>query len=161
MHELSPIDWATRPFKKYASFSGRAPRAEYWWFYLATMVVQIPLRMMDKLTNGGTPFSSLFTLATLLPWLGVTTRRLHDTGRSGWWLLGFAIALVGGVALMTLAIVRDDRTAADFTVMILFILLLLGMGVTFLVFMVLPGTPGPNRYGSDPYGPDQLEEVFV
>jgi uncharacterized membrane protein YhaH (DUF805 family) len=163
MQELSPIEWAIRPFKKYAVFSGRAPRAEYWWFYLATIIVQIPLTIVDKTLGGWSPFSTLFSLATLVPWLAVTMRRLHDTERSGWWLLllAAAFAFIGIMAAVGPGGPFVGSTAGSFTGMIVAILLLLIASITFLVFMVLPGTEGPNRYGGDPYGPDQLEEVFA
>ena len=90
----SPIEWAVLPLKKYAVFSGRAPRAEYWWFYLATVVVQIPLGMIDEMLGEWSPLSGLFGLAILLPWLAVSVRRLHDIDRTGWWLAAFFLPFV-------------------------------------------------------------------
>ena len=49
MRDLSPLEWALRPIKKYAVFSGRAPRAEYWWFYLATIIAGIASTILDAL----------------------------------------------------------------------------------------------------------------
>ena len=166
VQELSPFEWAVHPFKKYAVFSGRAPRAEYWWFYLGTVIVQIPLTIIDKVIGGFgdfSLFSSLFSLATLIPWLAVTVRRLHDTDRSGWWLLVLvaAFAVIGIMLAIDLAAPGAASIAASFTGMLIAILLMLIASITFLVFMVLPGTDGPNSYGPDPYGPDQLEEVFA
>nr|NUR38199.1 DUF805 domain-containing protein [Sphingomonas sp.] len=166
MQDLSPVEWAVRPFKKFAVFSGRAPRAEYWWFYLGTVIVQIPLTIIDKMIGGFgdfSLFSSLFSLATLIPWLAVTVRRLHDTERSGWWLLLLvaAFAFIGIMLAIGVATPGLGSTGATFTGMIIAILLILVASITFLVFMVLPGTDGPNSYGPDPYGPDQLEEVFA
>ena len=94
MNDISPLEWAVRPIKKYAVFTGRAPRAEYWWFYLATVVVQIPLGIIDKTI--GELESALFAVQPchLLPWLAVTVRRLHDINRSGWWLLAFFLPFV-------------------------------------------------------------------
>lgn len=162
MRDLSPIEWAVRPLKKYAVFRGRAPRAEYWWFYLATIIVQIPLTVVDKVTDNGDLLSTVFSFAILLPWLAVTVRRLHDTDRSGWWLLAF----FGGFAVFGLFAVFGSAgliagTSGSFTSLIVAILVLLVVVITLLVFMVLPGTPGPNSYGPDPYGPDSLEEVFA
>jgi uncharacterized membrane protein YhaH (DUF805 family) len=133
MQELNPFEWAALPLKKFAIFSGRAPRAEYWWFYLGTVIV-----------------SFVF----------------NDTDRSGWWLLAFVGAIALLVFLATLgrldsALGNGASTAASFTTAIVAILIVLGGGVTLLVFMVLPGTEGPNSYGPDPYGPDSLEEVFA
>ena len=169
MKELSPIDWAVMPLKKYAVFSGRAPRAEYWWFYLATLVVSIPLSIIDGAIGSWSPLSSLFSLATLLPWLAVTVRRLHDTNRSGWWLLALllpiiavlvaAVALLGSLAVGGSAASAPSGTAVIF--MVVAAVAMLAAGITMLVFMVTEGTAGPNDYGPDPYGPDGLEEVFA
>ena len=84
MQDLSPIEWAVRPIKKYAVFSGRAPRAEYWWYYLGTIIIGIPLRLFDQMLGTNHALTSIFNLALLVPWLAVTVRRLHDTDRSGW-----------------------------------------------------------------------------
>ena len=96
MDDISPLEWAVRPMRKFAVFTGRAPRAEYWWFYLATVIVQIPLTIVDKTIGEWSPLSSLFSLATFIPWLAVTVRRLHDTNRSGWWLLHVAYPNIRG-----------------------------------------------------------------
>ena len=161
-HDMSPLDWALRPIKKYAVFHGRAPRAEYWWYYLATVVVGIPVRLLDKGFGTHQTLSTILDLALLLPWLGVTIRRLHDIDRSGWWLLGL-VGAIGVAAFVVLGTGVDSpgSRALPFTAMIIAILVLLAVVVTFLIFMVLPGTDGSNRYGPDPYGPDELEEVFA
>lgn len=162
MENLNPVEWAIRPVKKYAVFSGRAPRAEYWWFYLGTIVVQIPLTVVDKVTGDGDALSNLFSLAMLLPWLGVTVRRLHDTNRSGWWLIGFVMVFVVGGALLAMGVMSGAAGGAGgFTAAVLAAILVFIISVTMLVFMILPGTEGPNDYGSDPYGRDNLEEVFA
>lgn len=167
--DMNPVDWALLPLKRYAQFHGRAPRAEYWWFYLGTTIVGVILAALDRLlgTNGG--LADIVNLALLLPWVAVTVRRLHDTDRSGWWLVGLAGAVfaVFGlfVALGLLGTAMSgggSSGAAAFTSGILAILIVLGAVITFLAFMVLPGTEGSNRYGSDPYGGhDDLEEVFA
>jgi uncharacterized membrane protein YhaH (DUF805 family) len=77
---------------KYIRFEGRASRSEYWWFFLATIIVSIPLGLVDGLLFGWgysdpTVFSWLFDLAIFLPTLAVSIRRVHDTGRSGWYTL--------------------------------------------------------------------------
>lgn len=80
-----------RCFKKYSNFSGRASRAEFWYFYLFNFLVSFVLGFIVG-ALGGEDSSLLrlvdfYSLATLLPILAVATRRLHDTGRSGWWIL--------------------------------------------------------------------------
>jgi uncharacterized membrane protein YhaH (DUF805 family) len=169
MKDLSPIDWAVLPMKKYAQFSGRAPRAEYWWFYLGTIVASIPVAILDKVLGDTGALSGIFNLAILLPWLGVTVRRLHDTDRTGWWLLLLFIPfLAAGVMVGFLAAqARLNGTASDpfssmGAVMIASIAGLIFLVILVIVFLALPGTVGPNRYGADPYdNGSNLEEVFA
>ena len=124
---MSPIDWATRPLKKYADFTGRAPRAEYWWFYLLVIIGYVVATIIDSLVGLGRmvgPYGAiamLFGLAMLVPSIAVGIRRLHDLGKSGWWLLIALIPFIGAIVL--------------------------------IVFFVQAGTPGDNEYGPDPYGP--------
>ena len=165
MTELSPIEWAVLPIKKYATFSGRAPRAEYWWFYLGTIVVQIPLSIADNAFGTSSPLSTLFSLATFLPWLAVTIRRLHDTNRSGWWLLALFLPLIVVGAAAAAAVGASFGGGGPggpiLVMMIVAIIAMLIIAVTLFVFMVTEGTHGPNDYGDDPYGPSNLEEVFA
>lgn len=73
---------------KYADFTGRATRAEYWWFYLFMLLLVWGAIIVD----GSGTLSGLFNLFMLLPSIAAAARRLHDTGRSGWWqLIGFTI----------------------------------------------------------------------
>jgi uncharacterized membrane protein YhaH (DUF805 family) len=160
--------WAIRPLKKYAVFSGRAPRAEYWWYYLGTVIVSIPIGLFEKITGTSQVFSSMYQLALILPWLGVTVRRLHDIDRSAWWLLALVVPL--GLVGIAVAAGTDNNITAlaaaqlgsmAIVMIIVAVLSLIVAGITLLVFMVTRGTEGPNRYGPDPYGPDSLEEVFA
>ncbi|MDE5726616.1 MAG: DUF805 domain-containing protein [Duncaniella sp.] len=87
--------------QNYCNFSGRASRSEYWWFYLLTVVLGLVAGFIGGLL-GETVHSILTGIVSLglfLPSLGVMVRRLHDTGRSGWWWL---IALTGIGALLLL-----------------------------------------------------------
>lgn len=68
-------------FSKYASFTGRASRPEFWWFFLFQVLASLAATMLSELLNG------LVVLALLLPGLAVGTRRLHDIDRTGWWQL--------------------------------------------------------------------------
>lgn len=85
-------------FSKYATFTGTAPRSEFWWFFLFTTLVSLFLDAMrapaDDILGG------LFSLATLLPSLAVGARRLHDTDRSGWWQLLWLVPVVGWIILI-------------------------------------------------------------
>jgi uncharacterized membrane protein YhaH (DUF805 family) len=85
---------------KYADFSGRARRSEYWFWVLFTVIVDIVSRALDGIAGDGMLISTLTGLALLLPSIAVAVRRLHDTGRSGkWFLLVFAI-VVGWIFLI-------------------------------------------------------------
>ena len=157
---MSPIDWAKRPIQKYADFSGRAPRAEYWWFVLAMVIVFVALSIVESIVGLNKmilgvygPLTVLLWLAVLVPSLSVGVRRLHDTDRSGWWLL---LMVPYGVAVVLM--LRSMWAAAAAGTMPGFgaagILMLIGFAclITLLVFYCLAGTPGDNRYGPNPYG---------
>jgi uncharacterized membrane protein YhaH (DUF805 family) len=130
------------PLRKYASFSGRARRREYWlWqlflvlfsllltgLLLATLPAGWDMAEPDAMvlmaeTGGATSLVALLiavaSLALILPTLAVSVRRLHDRDMSGWWIL-IGLTAVGGLVL--------------------------------LIFYLLDGTPGPNRHGPDPKG---------
>ncbi len=81
-------------FTKYADFSGRASRPEYWWFFLFNFLVSAGLAMFSQ------GLSSLFSLATLVPRLAVGARRLHETNRSGWWQLLWLVPVVGWIVII-------------------------------------------------------------
>ena len=175
MTERKPIDWALLPMKRYAQFSGRAPRAEYWWFYLATVVVSWILTIVDKAigASGATAgdmgiLAALFSLATFIPTIAVTVRRLHDIGRTGWWLLAFVLLIalvfvpIGYMAMEPGNLENaPDPTGGMLALMIGAGIAALLMGITLFIFCVTRGDIGENRYGEDPYGPSNLEEVFA
>lgn len=141
----SPMTWAeatARGFRRWRDYSGRATRAEYWWFYLTTGLVSLVLTLpgliwlmvvtaveADAIERGASPSAQWWTAyavtvgialivsLALLPFsLSVSVRRLHDIDRSGWWMLLLLAACAGGTIVL-------------------------------LVFWLLPGTPGPNRHG--------------
>ncbi|MGY1500069.1 DUF805 domain-containing protein [Streptomyces sp. QTS52] len=93
--------------KKYAVFSGRARRKEYWMFALFVAIISIVLAIIDA-AIGSQILTLLFSLAILLPGLGVGVRRLHDTGRSGWWILFGIVPLVGSITLLVFACLEGD-----------------------------------------------------
>jgi uncharacterized membrane protein YhaH (DUF805 family) len=85
--------------QKYANFSGRAMRSEYWWYTLFAVVVSVVLYLIDSML-GTQLLQPIFGLATLLPGIGVCVRRLHDLDKSGWWLLIAFIPLIGALVLL-------------------------------------------------------------
>jgi uncharacterized membrane protein YhaH (DUF805 family) len=120
------MDWYLEVVKKYAVFSGRARRREYWMFTLINFLVIFVLGFIAAFTgdiNGSVSELAVvvaigYYIGIILPALGVSIRRLHDTGRSGWWLLIVLVPFVGSILV--------------------------------LVFMALDSQPGPNQYGSNP-----------
>jgi len=172
--EMSPVDWAKRPIlEKYADFSGRAPRAEFWWYTLALMVVFIVVAIIEGILGihrmiGGMygPISALLLLVTIVPSLAVGVRRLHDINRTGWWLL---LPLIPDVLTIVMALTTAGAVAAGggmgaamggFAITGLLGLITFVGAVVIFVFDVLPGTAGSNRFGPDPYGSD-VGEVFA
>lgn len=112
-------------FSNYATFNGRARRAEYWWWILFVILAALIVGILDSALFGGMhtmrdngPLSAILSVALLLPGLAVGSRRLHDIDRSGWWLLIGLIPLVGTILLIWWFCTR--------------------------------GTAGPNRFGTDP-----------
>jgi uncharacterized membrane protein YhaH (DUF805 family) len=104
------MNWFLMVLKKYAVFSGRAQRAEYWYFFLFYMIIYIGLSIVEGVTglyfakaNIGL-LSGIFALGTFIPSLSVGVRRLHDTGRSGWWLLIGLIPIIGVIVLIVFAV---------------------------------------------------------
>ena len=85
---------------KYATFTGRAARPEFWWFALFSLLAHLVASFLDGLLFGQQLIDGLLALALLLPSLAVGARRLHDIGRSGWWLLISLIPVVGWLVLI-------------------------------------------------------------
>ena len=146
-------------FRKYIVFSGRAQRSEYWWFFLFTFVTSVVLGIIGSLAPVLQFLEWVFSLAVLLPSLAVTVRRLHDTNRTGWWILltiGFGLAgiIVGAVVG---SLVSDDDGWRFIAIIFLSVAGgLLGLVVGYLVllyFLIQPSYPGPNQYGPNPLQP--------
>lgn len=156
--ELTPVDWAKRPIlEKYADFTGRASRPEYWWYVLAVVIAFVVARILESIFGVAHlfysygPLSALLWIATIVPSLAVGARRLHDTDRSGWWLLICAVPY----GLMALAGMMAFMGGGLFFMLgmmgLIGIIALVG-ALVLLYFMALPGTPGQNRYGAPPVG---------
>jgi uncharacterized membrane protein YhaH (DUF805 family) len=92
--------WKTVVLERYAQFSGRAGRAEFWWFFLANAIVGLVLNLLGQASWFFYVLSAIYSLALLIPNIAVGVRRLHDTNRSGWWLLIALVPLVGFIILI-------------------------------------------------------------
>ena len=128
------MEWMLMPYRRYADFSGRSRRKEYWMFQLLVVIVYIVLSVLmgmgaptvDPLTgelSGGGAMATIgmgllavFWLGTIIPAIAVSVRRMHDQDRSGWWIL---------------------------------------VPIANLIFLFIDGTRGPNRFGPDPKDPAQ------
>ncbi|MEL6809154.1 MAG: DUF805 domain-containing protein [Pseudomonadota bacterium] len=118
---------ATRTvLSKYVTFSGRASRSEFWWWVLALFIVLFICQMVDGLLilpllgfeafqpEGGTPLSFIVSLLVILPNIAVAIRRLHDTGRVGWWVLIGLVPIVGALVLIYFYIQPSEENANQF-----------------------------------------------
>ena len=179
-----PIAAVKAGFRQYLRFSGRATRPEFWWWMLFIAVASIILGIIDGIISAAAgsgfvdfePLSTLFGLATLLPTLAITSRRLHDIGKSGWWqLLWYAamglawavaavllfIALAGIFAALGWSAISGGLAEALLTgalyaalpALLAFIAALAitpGVIIWAIIWLVRPGEPAANRYGPDP-----------
>lgn len=94
-------------FENYANFSGRASKAEYWWYILAVILVSIGIGVVDAILQTSV-LSALLNLALFIPGLAVAVRRLHDTNKSGWWYL-IALTGIGLIVLLFWFIQKSDQ----------------------------------------------------
>ncbi len=155
---MTLVDSIRTCFQKYFDFSGRASRPEFWWFALCAFVAQAVLGLL---------LPGIAFLVLALPFLAVSARRLHDTGRSAVWLtfyplagLAFAVLVVAALAMAFAEELGGDffltLDFADVEIAAFTLLLLLGLsagavgGILPLILCALPGTVGPNQYGNDP-----------
>ena len=96
------MNWYLGCWKKYAEFSGRARRQEYWMFFLFNLLAFIAIGIIDGILGTNGALSGLYSLAVLIPSLAVLVRRLHDTDRSGWWILVNLIPTIGWIVCIVL-----------------------------------------------------------
>jgi len=105
------MHWYLEVLRKYTLFTGRSRRSEYWYFTLFNLIVITVLWFIDSVMRkivGFGMFGILYGLAVLLPGIAVSIRRLHDTDRSGWWML---LALVPIVGLVLIVLLAEDSNA--------------------------------------------------
>lgn len=88
--------------KKYADFEGRSTRSEYWFFALFNFLIAFGLIIISKFVPPLIFLYGLYALAVLIPSIAVSVRRLHDSGRSGWWIFIALIPIIGGIWLLIL-----------------------------------------------------------
>ena len=111
------MNWYLEVLKKYAVFSGRARRKEYWMFFLFNIIIVVVLGFIEGVIglapeSDQSVLAMLYSLAVFLPGLAVGIRRLHDTGRSGWWLLLAIIPIVGAIILLVF-LVQDSQSGEN------------------------------------------------
>lgn len=164
------MEWMLLPLKRYAEFSGRSRRMEYWMFVVLQFLVNMALYVVSLVLIGGSAMMmasgggagaaasgaalgggvvimlilyAVVTLGLIIPGIAVSVRRLHDTDRSGWWilapLLGYLVVGVGAATHSSpIAVIGAVAGAV--------------LAIAVLVFLFLDGTVGPNRFGPDPKG---------
>jgi uncharacterized membrane protein YhaH (DUF805 family) len=175
------MEYMFMPLRRYADFSGRSRRMEFWMWQLFQVIVYIGVIVLAMVFGGGMMMMSgdpsgmmaaggamliimmlygLYALAVLIPSIAVAVRRLHDTERSGWWILaplaGYVLMIIGGV----MAASSPDAPGIGGVVALVGMVALIGLGITLLVFYFLEGTRGPNKYGPDPKQPTP-DKVFA
>ncbi len=133
------MKYYTEAFKKYAVFSGRATRSEYWFFVLFNGIVTIALAVIAAALKPAQWPIVIYYLAALLPSLGVLVRRLHDTGRSGWWVFG---------AFLAGAFMAFSNAFPDYALIFAIPAFLLALVI--VAFTIQDGERGSNRYGPNP-----------
>jgi len=102
------MNWYISVWKKYAVFSGRATRSEYWYFVLINMAISIILVSIDKNIADGGILYTIYSIAIIIPSVAVAARRLHDTDRTGWWQLILFIPIIGFIVLI-IFLVQDSK----------------------------------------------------
>ena len=106
------MNYFTGPLSKYADFSGRARRTEYWMFYLTYIIAMVVASIIDGII-GFPIFTIILVLGMIIPCLSLTVRRLHDTGRSGWMFFISLVPVIGGLIFLFF-MVQDSREDNDY-----------------------------------------------
>ena len=134
-------------FKGYVNFRGRATRAEYWWWTLFIFICELILGIADTFVAAAAGFAVLtvlFGLLTLLPYLALTARRLHDTNRSGWWQLAWYAA---HAVVWAVAVVVGSGTGAGVAMAVVGLVGTIAVIIWMLRWLVQESDPGENRHG--------------
>lgn len=168
---LDPVTAVKTCFKKYFDFKGRARRSEYWWFVLFMVIVSMVFNYGGLLVPALSFIGLFCSLVLVIPHFAVMTRRLHDTGRSGWWVLVLAIlyvAVLVSMLIVLMPIAQDMLTVTDpfeqmemmadcvqahpvaSTVMVMGSLVTCILGIIVIIFMVFDSKWETNKYGPSP-----------
>jgi uncharacterized membrane protein YhaH (DUF805 family) len=102
------MEWYIKVLENYAVFEGRARRMEYWMFVLINLFIVIGAGLLDTALGLGGTIGFLYGLAIFIPSIAVSVRRLHDTGRTGWWILIGLIPLIGTLVLLVFYCLGGD-----------------------------------------------------
>ena len=155
---MGPIQAVKTCFRKYFVFSSRASRSEYWWWTLFVMLGAAVTTALDVMIFGfdesGREFATagvvdgIFSIATIVPHLAVSVRRLHDANWSGWWVLALLILSLAFIPLVFVDAVGDP----DVLLVLLLVCALVWtvLVLTLLVRMCMRGDEGTNRFGPNP-----------
>lgn len=103
------MEWYLKVLKNYAGFQGRAARKEYWMFALINLIIVLILSLLEWLLHINNILTGIYDLAVLIPSLAVGARRLHDTGKRGWWLLIGLIPVIGFIILIIFFCLNSDE----------------------------------------------------
>lgn len=167
------MKWYILALKKYATFTGRSRRKEFWMFVLFYIIFKVVAQVLDGLLGlswgsmGGGVLNSIYSLAMIVPSLAVSVRRFHDTGRSGWWCVWFLLAFIVTfiaylIYLIPLAISMGlSAEDMDASVIMQFIgptmvwlLVFFVIGIIEIVMLARDSQPGTNKWGPNPKEPD-------
>ena len=149
------MNWYLDPWKKYAQFGGRARRMEYWTFTLVNLAIWGLLFVFGIMSSGGEQSGLVpvllvcwtFGLAAFLPMMACAVRRLHDTSKSGWWLL---LIFVPVIVLLVFSDHPFANSRLQDVLQYPIILAPIVGGAILTVFLLLGGNPGVNRFGPNP-----------
>lgn len=107
------MEWYVKVLQQYADFSGRARRKEYWMFALFNLIIALVLGFIENLVGLSSLLSTVYALAVLVPSIAVSVRRLHDTGRTGWWVLIGLIPVLGTIVLIIFMLLEGDAESNE------------------------------------------------
>lgn len=136
-------------FSKYADFSGRARRSEYWFWVLFNLIVGFVANMISSLL-GSLTLCLIVIVALLIPSISVTVRRLHDIGKSGWYYLLLVVPIVLMFYLLFTYLFIYDASSSIFYIIGLLEITSFILAIIFIIWLAKDSQPGMNKYGPNP-----------